>query len=213
MAEEEEVKEKEEKKERGKGAVVFAVMFGPPVIFFSLVILFGGPRSKSHKEPSVTGPLTPPPVKNWDKLCSVMDELVSRTHRLAIQAQENGNQWGWEKMGEEFEKAAKRLEKAVNQIKSSAQFDYHALWDVAKELRKYAHAPYKEYQTQKAMGKDPNRGLLKAALLYTRAAMQIYSYMVKSLETLGQIREGSKQWDFEQDYKETCDFYQTLNRE
>jgi len=204
----------EEKKEGGKGAVAFAAMFGPPVVFFTLVILFGGPKAPSSGATGVKKPMpTPPGVRNWDKVCATLDELLSRTKQFAIKAQTKGKEWGWEKMGEEYQKACERLQKVVDETKQSGNFDYHSLWDVAKELRKLAQAPYNEYQAQKAEGRDPNRGLIHVGILYDRGCMQIYAAMVKCLQLLGQKREGSKKWDFEQDYQEACDFYQTLNRE
>jgi len=210
---EEEVKRQEEKKEGGKGTVAFAAMFGPPALFFALVILFGGPRKPTARASGPKGLPKTPAVENWDKVCEMLDTLVSRTRQFAIKAQANGEQWGWPKMGKEYEEAAERLEKVVEEIKSTGNFDYHALWDVAKELRKLAHAPYKQYQTQKAAGEDPNRGLLRVSILYVRGCMQIYTYMVKCLEALGVKREGSKGWDFERDFEEACKLFQTLNRE
>ena len=208
------VQTQEEKKEGGKGVVAFAAMFGPPVVFFALVILFGGPKAASSGSPDVSKPAPrQPEVENWDKVCATLDELLSRTKQFAIKAQAKGREWGWEKMGQEYEKVCQRLQKVVDETKQSGNFDYHSLWDVAKELRKLAQAPYNEYQAQKAQGRDPNRGLIQVSILYDRGCMQIYAAIVKCLRLLGQKREGSKKWDFEQDYQEACDFYQTLNRE
>ncbi|RKY13255.1 MAG: hypothetical protein DRP63_09790 [Planctomycetota bacterium] len=204
----------EEKKEGGKGAVALAAMFGPPVVFFALVILFGGPKVPSSGTTGVRKPVSQPSkVENWDKVCAALDELLSRTKQFAIKAQTKGKEWGWEKMGQEYQKVCERLQEVLKETKQSGNFDYHSLWDVAKELRKLAQAPYNEYQAQKAEGRDPNRGLIQVGILYDRGCMQIYAAMVKCLQLLGQKREGSKKWDFEQDYQEACDFYQTLNRE
>jgi len=176
--------------------------------------LFGGPKAASSGTPSVRKPVPrPPEVENWDKVCATLNELLSRTQQFAIKAQAKGKEWGWEKMEQEYEKVCERLQKVVDETKQSGNFDYHSLWDVAKELRKLAQAPYNEYQTQKAQGRDPNRGLIQVSILYDRGCMQIYAAIVKCLQLLGQKREGSKKWDFEQDYQEACDFYQTLNRE